>query len=77
MILVHTTLKNIYISQAKYVLPFRILCREVTEDLATTTDQYINVINLDKVRIKVEFTEVEELKVKSNNGKDKMMNVLI
>lgn len=77
MILVHTTLKNIYISQAKYVLTFRILYREVTEDLATTTDQYINVINLYKVRIKVEFTEVEKLKVESNNGKDKMMNVLV
>lgn len=77
MILVHTTLKNIYISQAKYVLTFRILYIEVTEDLATTTDQYINVINLDKVRIKVKFTEVEKLKVESNNGKDKMMNVLV
>lgn len=45
------------------------------EDLVIITDRYINIINLDKARIKLKLTEVERLKVEINNGKYKMVNI--
>lgn len=45
------------------------------EGLVIITDQYINIINLDKARIKLKLTEVERLKVEINNGKDKMVTI--
>lgn len=47
------------------------------EDLVIITGQYVNIINLDKVRIKLELTSVERLKVGRNNGKDKMADMLV
>lgn len=61
-------LKYTYMIQIKCVLTFRII--KVMDALIIITVQYVNIINPDNVRVRVELIELERPKVVRNDGKN-------